>query len=96
MLQHPPPPGGPSVKWPDRHPDRFPTSVHVRYLSGSSPPTYADFILMAFLAWIARVEVEAWARMTQEVGGGVLEDLWMGCLPYMKSPTHLHTLQWFS
>ncbi|ETI23302.1 hypothetical protein G647_05102 [Cladophialophora carrionii CBS 160.54] len=70
-------------------------SRHVRYLSGASTPTYADFILMAFLAWIARVDMHAWARLTQDVGGGVLEDLWMGCLPYMRSHTYVRTLSWF-
>ena len=68
---------------------------NVRYLSGTSSPIYADFILMAFLAWIARVDVHAWARLTQDVGGGVLESLWMGCLPYMKSDRYIQTLPWF-
>ncbi|KIW71290.1 hypothetical protein PV04_03473 [Phialophora macrospora] len=75
----------------------------VRYLSGASSltptptptPTYADFILMAYLAWIARVDMDVWARLTQDVGGGVLENLWTGCLPYMKSHTYVRTLSWF-
>ncbi|KIW27103.1 uncharacterized protein PV07_06878 [Cladophialophora immunda] len=67
----------------------------VRYLSGGHCPTYADFILMAFLAWIARVDMDAWARLTLYVGRGVLEDLWMGCLPYLRSGGYVGTLEWF-
>ena len=69
--------------------------THVCFLSGTSSPTCADFILMAFLAWIARVDMEVWTRMTQDVGGGILKDLWLSCLPYMRSPTPVQTLQWF-
>ncbi|EXJ72102.1 uncharacterized protein A1O5_04606 [Cladophialophora psammophila CBS 110553] len=75
----------------------FPGGGRVRYLSGGTCPTYADFILMAFLAWMARVDMDAWARLTQQVGGGVgvLEDLWMGCLPYLRSASYVGTLEWF-
>ncbi|KIX98088.1 uncharacterized protein Z520_06168 [Fonsecaea multimorphosa CBS 102226] len=71
------------------------SSVPVRYLSGGPSPTYADFILMAFLAWIARVDMDAWARLTLYIGDGVLEDLWMGCLPYLRSGVYVETLEWF-
>ncbi|KAJ9612179.1 hypothetical protein H2200_003776 [Cladophialophora chaetospira] len=76
-------------------PDRSNVTAYIRYLSGTSTPTYADFILMAFLAWIARVDMDMWARITQEIGSGVLKELWMGCLPYMKSHTYVRTLPWF-
>ncbi|KIW75817.1 hypothetical protein Z517_10561 [Fonsecaea pedrosoi CBS 271.37] len=71
------------------------SSDRVRYLSGTSSPTYADFILMAFLAWIARIDMDAWARLTLHFGHGVLEDLWMGCLPYLRSGGYVGTLEWF-
>jgi hypothetical protein len=68
---------------------------NVRYLSGASAPAYADFVLMAYLAWIARVDMDVWVRLTQDVGGGVLEDLWTGCLPFLRSHTYIRTLSWF-
>ncbi|OAP57051.1 hypothetical protein AYL99_09164 [Fonsecaea erecta] len=71
------------------------SASRVRYLSGGPYPTYADFILMAFLAWIARVDMDAWARLTFYIGRGVLEDLWMGCLPYLRSGGYVGTLEWF-
>lgn len=65
------------------------------YLSGGSEPIYADFILMAFLAWTARVDTNVFARLTQNVGGGILEEFWIGCLPYLR-PCHFPwTMSWF-
>jgi hypothetical protein len=71
-------------------------SKRVRYLCGGSSPTYGDFIIMAMLAWIARVDLQVWMRLTHDVGGGVLRHLWEGCSPYLQSGDDIATLDWFT
>ncbi|KIW57248.1 hypothetical protein PV05_05824 [Exophiala xenobiotica] len=51
--------------------------VEAPFLNGHVP-TYADFVVMAFLAWFHRVDRRAWDRVL-EFGNGELKTLWAGC-----------------
>ncbi|KAM3505176.1 hypothetical protein MY10362_003120 [Beauveria mimosiformis] len=52
------------------------------YLEGKSPG-YADFILVTFLSWSHRVDMDIW-REIMSMGNGELRALWDACLPWME------------
>jgi hypothetical protein len=66
----------------------------VHYLSGTTLPGYADFMMVALLAWPARVDMKVWTRFMQLPGDSILQDLWDGCVPYLQSPEPVGELQW--
>lgn len=44
---------------------------------------YADFILVTFLSWGHRVDMEIW-REIMKMGNGEFQTLWDACLPWME------------
>lgn len=52
------------------------------FLNGGPLPTYEDFVLMGFMAWFMRVDMNAFEQLTG-IGGGVLQDFWLGCTPWL-------------
>ncbi|EGX93795.1 glutathione S-transferase, putative [Cordyceps militaris CM01] len=44
---------------------------------------YADFILVTFLSWSHRVDMDIW-RETMEMGNGEFRALWDACVPWME------------
>lgn len=61
-----------------------------RFLDGGPTPKYADIMMMAFLRWFSMVDEEAWDRLT-DMGGGLLKDLWIGCLPLLRHKVAMTT-----
>ncbi|OAA72584.1 Glutathione S-transferase, protein [Cordyceps fumosorosea ARSEF 2679] len=52
------------------------------FLEGDAPG-YADFILVTFLSWSHRVDMDIW-RETMAMGDGEFQALWDACLPWME------------
>ncbi|KIX10387.1 uncharacterized protein Z518_01469 [Rhinocladiella mackenziei CBS 650.93] len=52
---------------------------------------YADFIIVAFLAWIQRADVELWENL-MDIGGDVLRELWDALSPFLKGQGEL--IEW--
>ncbi|PLB35656.1 uncharacterized protein BDW47DRAFT_59982 [Aspergillus candidus] len=46
-------------------------------------PGYADFLVVAFLAWVERADKELWRELVS-VGDGPLQALWDACRPWME------------
>ena len=61
------------------------------FLEGETP-SYADFLLVAFLAWAERADQADWARIVDS-GDGELRRLWDACLPWLEGQGEEYTVE---